>query len=729
MENKPFYYKKALPVWAEGLEKEKNITLSFSLSIDCAEGVPAVLYASTSGTFTVFVNGDFVAYGPARTAHGYFRVDEIDLAPHLKTGENLLVVRVTGYNVDSFLTLDQPPFFCAELSVDGEIVAATDPADTCFAVHRLEERLQKVQRYSYQRPFVEVYRLSDGAFSYEADLSSSLPQIAMGDRSFLTRSAPYCDYLRLPVRSVIGGGSIAYSEKESYTKDRAILYVTETDEQFTKDENTGEELFLSKGYCKENLEFSSYKEVGMMDFTKGETDACDPACISLTRDRFVDLDMGANETGLFSFTIEAAEESEFFLIWNEVLVKGEVLACRPRSVTNVLALLLKPGKYTIVSAEPYTAKYLRLALKTGSVKVSGLEMIEIAFPMSGIKAHFKGNDEQMKKIYDAAIRTFRDNVVDVYMDCPSRERAGWLCDSFFTSRVERLLTGESAVELDFLEAFVLPDHFPRIPDKMLPMCYPCDHNKGRFIPNWALWYVLELREYLARTGDRAFVDRAKNTVLRLAEWFVPHENEDGLLEKLPGWVFVEWSMANKLVQDVSYASNMLYAQFLEDLDFLYAIPEFKVKAEKIRSVIRKTAMVNGYFCDNAVRNAEGELVLSGECTEACQYYAFYMGVATPETYPELWETLVRDFGFERRETKKHPEIHPANAFIGNYLRLDLLRRYGYKEQLEQNVRDYFTYMAETTGTLWEHDTPKASCNHGFASHVLVWMDYLGYIER
>ena len=31
--------------------------------------------------------------------------------------------------------------------------------------------------------------------------------------------------------------------------------------------------------------------------------------------------------------------------------------------------------------------------------------------------------------------------------------------------------------------------------------------------------------------------------------------------------------------------------------------------------------------------------------------------------------------------------------------------------------DYFGFMAERTGTLWEHDSTYASCNHGFESYV------------
>ena len=38
-------------------------------------------------------------------------------------------------------------------------------------------------------------------------------------------------------------------------------------------------------------------------------------------------------------------------------------------------------------------------------------------------------DKDLKKIFDAAVQTYRQNTFTIYMDCPSRERAGWLCDS------------------------------------------------------------------------------------------------------------------------------------------------------------------------------------------------------------------------------------------------------------------------------------------------------------
>ena len=127
--------------------------------------------------------------------------------------------------------------------------------------------------------------------------------------------------------------------------------------------------------------------------------------------------------------------------------------------------------------------------------------------------------------------------------------------------------------------------------------------------------------------------------------------------------------------------------------------------------------------DNAIRK-DGKLVSSGQRTEVCQYYAFFFKAATPETHPQLLQTLIEDFGPDRAQTGAWPEIYPANAFIGNYLRLDMLMQLGYHDTVRKNIEGYFLYMAEKTGTLWENIGTNASCNHGFASCVLYWLDHL-----
>ena len=62
----------------------------------------------------------------------------------------------------------------------------------------------------------------------------------------------------------------------------------------------------------------------------------------------------------------------------------------------------------------------------------------------------------------------------------------------------------------------------------MSVCYPADHYDGVFIPNWAMWFVLELGEYAERTSDRELVARAREKVYALLDYFRRFENELGL---------------------------------------------------------------------------------------------------------------------------------------------------------------------------------------------------------
>ena len=143
------------------------------------------------------------------------------------------------------------------------------------------------------------------------------------------------------------------------------------------------------------------------------------------------------------------------------------------------------------------------------------------------------------------------------MDCPSRERAGWLCDSFFTAKTEYFLTKESLVEKSFLENFLHEDTYEFLPDGMLPMCYPADFYDKNYIPQWAMWLVLQLKEYYERSQDIDLIERFELKIKKLFTFYSQHENMYGLLEKLGGWNFVEHSKANDLINDVNYPTNML----------------------------------------------------------------------------------------------------------------------------------------------------------------------------
>ena len=693
MNGQSTFFTMARPLWLSGLEQEKNIHAGFRAEFSAAKTETAVLRLTGATIFRVFLNSEFIHHGPARGPHGFYRVDVLDLSNRLREGGNLLAIEVAGINSNSFAYLNQPSFLQAELDVNGEILAAT--GCNGFGALRLPERIQKVERYSFQRPCVEAYSLSPEWAEWRNRAESaieSVPVAVQKKKQLIERRVARSDFQTLEMSTVVSSGSIAYAEKPV---DRSGYW-------------------WMNDPCYPHLD-SFAPDVFERDLLQ-TYQACD--CSGGSDGAWEIRDLGVNLTGFVQLNVSCSKPVRMLAAFDEVLLGGEIDLSR-NDTLNFVYYELQPGDYALESIEPYTFRYLKIMVLDGTAKIHRAGIREYANPEA--VCSFGSDDLDLKTLFEAARQTFRQNATDLYMDCPGRERAGWLCDSFFTARSEALLCGSSKVETNFLENFLLPESFGDVPQGMLPMCYPSEHPGGRHIPQWAMWLVLELEEYLERTADRDLIDRFESKVFALLDYFKPFENSDGLLENLPSWNFLEWSKANELTEDVNYPTNMLYARMFETVARLYGCEEFVQKAVAVHEAVRNQSFNGTFFVDNSVRDENGELESSGESTEVCQYYAFFCGTATPETFSNLWNILLTEFGPTRQPGGAYDAIHPANAFIGYYLRMELLSIYRERARLLKEMKGYFLSMAETTGTLWEHSDTRASCNHGFASHVCVYL--------
>lgn len=693
-----YIFKQAEPVWAAGLQNEMNIRMGFYAQ--AGKGKTSVNLACSTA-YQIYVNDTFAAAGPARAARGYYRVDEIDITSYLNKDINDVAVIVWGYCINAYSFLDQPSFLTCEIVCDNDVVAATGVKG--FFAYLLDDYLKKVQRYTYQRGFVESYVLTSdsrdwmtGGNTHQVSLEIS------GKKEYITRNVLYPEYEKLcPMDNAVVG-----KHKPCKPETYRLPWHLKIDNPDYKQYKT-EELDENINERIQQIEYDTANAI--------ETDISNGICLS--ENEYAVYEFEREATGFISFRIVCEEACEFLMIYDEMLINGVPDPIRIHGLW-VNKYVLEPGEYNLVFFEPVSMKYLNVVMFRGRARICSLHMIE--YKHAPVDKAIDTTDPDLKKIFEAAVETYRQNALDIFMDCPSRERAGWLCDSFFASRVEYFLTGKSLIEKNFLENFLLPESYPSLPEGMIPMCYPADHVNKNFIPNWAMWFVLQLYEYKERSNDIHMVAAFKPKIYALLEYFERFLNKDGLLQNLEKWVFVEWSFANKLVQDVNFPTNMLYALMLERVSQLYDDKDKLVQAEGIRKKIRELSYDGEFFRDRMVFKND-VLEVSHERTEVCQYYAFFTKTATKKKYSKLWKTLVKDFGPDRVEKKLHPEIYPANAFVGTYLRMELLTEQGlYKQLLNESV-GFFKYMAERTGTLWENKTDGASLNHGFAAHAGIWI--------
>ncbi len=696
-----------------------NLWMGFHAQFDPPAGKHVYLRVTGCTFYHVYLNGKFHAWGPGRAPLNFARVDFWDITPILVQGRNFVAVEVAGYNVNAYYVLDEPSFLQAEVVTESEVLASTAGAGAQFQARLLPHHIERVQRYTFQRTFSEVYHLQPHSNAWREHAGVVFPTVACAvqpQRKLIARGVPYPNYYKRQPEMIAAEGEFDWSGKapKSLMEDRSIPSAA----------RIGPDML---GYKWDDLEEIPYLEAQKTRTTVNNRidQPYDPkAALAVKEGQFKTFDFGTDLPGFFGAHVKVKTPSKIYFTWDETLVDGDVdfkrLMC-----CNVLAYTLAPGEYHLETFEPYGLEFLKLMVLSGECEVDGIFIREYAAP-DVWTADFHCSDDRLNRIFAAGREVFRANVLDTYQDNPTRERGTWLCDPLFSASAAPLLTGHTDAERNLFQNYMLPDHFGRLPEGMLPNCYPADHTAGDFSPEWPLWFIMQLEGYLERSGDLKMVEDLRARVLKVFDYFRPFQNEDGLLHDLKGWVFVEWSKSNEYVQPLNYPTNMLFAAAMAATGRMYNLPQMVEQAARLRELIRKQSYDGHFFVDNAVLQ-DGKYVPTHNRTETCQYYAFFFDVATPETYPELFKTLVDDFGPRRHKTHAYPDIPPSNAFMGNVMRQDILSLAGKTQQVAEEAIENLLYMADISGTLWENSSDEASMNHAFEAHIVttLYRDILG----
>jgi len=692
------HFQRAQPTWLSDRRDTWNQLVGFhtSFNLDSFKTKPT-LRITGADTYRIWFNGTFAGCGPARTAEGYARVDEWPLAQALKTGKNHLAIEVLSHGIDSYVFVLQKPFLQAELIIQDEVLRST-PHD--FKAQILPEKVQKVERFSKQRPFVEVYRLAPKSNDWRTTGIADPGQMEVfPGLQLLPRAVPLPALKTIDCPRTLAQGQVLISPDRPEAGNA------------TSRSMVGKRV---RGYMADQLELDLTVELKRLSFEDTEElSVATPRSIPKSSSALCEFDRV--ESGFIGLHLKCQQPTRIFLIFDEIRDRSFVLG------VGAIVLDLEAGEHHFESMEPYSLKFLRVVTLHQPIELLSLYVRDHAYPTQD---HLGQNieDSELSAIFKAAVQTFRTNAVDLFTDCPSRERGGYPCDSWFTAMAERVLTGKSDIERNFLENYFLPESFEGIPKGMVPHCYPRSHlGNGVYISNWAIWLLLQLCDHCQRSRNLDLPKLARTRVEGIVAWFLPFINDLGLLEDLPGWKFVEWSAANDFVEGVNHPTNMLFAKTMLDLGGLYQRPDWVVIAKRMQTAIISESWDGRWFADQSLR-VDGRLQRSDARTETCQYHALWTGLVNRDFGGDLWARLRNEWGPQRNihgnagEAKPDGvELYPAGLLYGLLLRLDLLLEFGDGERLMAEIKTIFAHQAELTGTLWEHTSPLASCNHGFAS--------------
>jgi hypothetical protein len=141
-------------------------------------------------------------------------------------------------------------------------------------------------------------------------------------------------------------------------------------------------------------------------------------------------------------------------------------------------------------------------------------------------------------------------MADSYMDCPWRERGQWWGDARVEALVNFYTFGDPWLLRSGLRQLTLDAD-----DGLIPGVSPSDFE-SRYLPDYALIWVLTLRDYLRYTGDQSLVRELWPALKANLAWFDRFRDADGLLRDVPGWIFIDWADVDK--SGSSAALNAFY---------------------------------------------------------------------------------------------------------------------------------------------------------------------------
>lgn len=709
-------WKKAKAVWLPHTEEGCSQFAGFTCKLNLSQMTRVKMKIAARSYYRLFVNGEMKACGPARAAKNHCRVDELEF---ILPQDCYLAIEVAAYS--------KTEQYCNDCTMEGGLLAAeiTDEAgivlaatgDEHWTCEELFYRRARVQTMSHCRGIIEYYDLKSDSYSWCERLLSEKPVVLEEKVIFQKRRAPYPSYERRMFQGPVIFYDVRLPEIEKEGERKVTMLASLVNPKWYRS-IPKENLFLEE-LCREH-DFAytgKYRLEGSRWERKLIVEPKDDPAAVLWK-------LPESAVGFLDFTVAVDKKSVIDVLNSDVLnEKGELCGN-----TYVTRYQLEPGKYHLTTFEPKLVHYMKIIVRSeGTAQFSVPKLIEDNYPDSR-EADFSCSDGDLNRIYEASRKTLRLNTLDIFMDCPERERGGWLCDSYFTAKGAWQMFGDLSVEKDFLENFMQTEA-KAYWKGFFPEVYPgVNGNAGEVgIRNWSFWLALELCDYYERSGDLKFVEACKNRMEQFVEGVLSLRGESGLLEHT-GTLFVDWSLSNEsfAIGPISIPVNCLAVCMLEKLSVLYTCPAWKRAAEEMRKIIEElNSRSGGLFAgkgDGATFDTGTGRLTRGSCrTESGIALEIWSGFHQKDE--EYRKAFVERMGSCPR-MRPDPNIGRANLFIGLMVRFDTLARMGKVDTLIREWKDlYLEELLNGSGTLFEGIADQSGC-HGFNGYVGAMMTNL-----
>ena len=508
----------------------------------------AIIKATADSAYKLYVNGEYVGKGPARSGSGYSYYDTFDLTGLLSKGNNVIAFHVhhIGDSTYSYI-LGRPGLICKceiEVGEETEVIET----DESWIVHAASDFTDKGARLSKRLGFQELYDAEQALAGWNevkfkekgweaATVVGTAPSQPWGP--LVERMIPQLREEKLLPQAITGTFNSPDRSAESAVADLPWqMSTTELSPPTVGNIKNPANLLADDG------------------LTHIKTPKGDGGVVLI-------LDFGREVFGNVEVGIAGSGSGCIDLGYGELLQEGRVKPNRGE-MRYADRVLLKKGRLDWQSFEPRAFRYMQIEFRRCS-KTVALEYVRVnqtTYPVERVGA-FECSDPLLNEIWQVGAYTTQLCMQDAFIDSPWRSQAQKWADARVESRIAYYAFGDTKLLAQGLRQFADAQR------RDGSMAGSCPSGDEKVVPDFSLFWLFSILDYFAFSDDEVLVKDLYPNVRSLMNWFGEHVHDDGLLGSVPGRLFIDWADLDKR-GDVT-ALNCLYHHALRVCGVIAAI--------------------------------------------------------------------------------------------------------------------------------------------------------------
>lgn len=252
------------------------------------------------------------------------------------------------------------------------------------------------------------------------------------------------------------------------------------------------------------------------------------------------LDNGVVDNGFPMLEVSGGAGGKVAVQYQEALVdavgrKGNRNQIEGKSMRGIFDQFYPDGSDNHLF-EPFwirSFRYVELDIETRDepLFLEGFEYRQVRYPFDKKGTFTSKSDSRIEPILDASWRTLELCALETYMDCPYYEQLQYIGDTRIQSLVSLYLTGDDRLMRNAIDQF----HDSLQPIGLIRSAFPISGIAAQIIPPFSLVFVSMVHDHFLYWNDADLIREKLPAIRYILSWFTERVQEDGLLGPLPYW--------------------------------------------------------------------------------------------------------------------------------------------------------------------------------------------------